>query len=139
MTTLPPFIDIAVEMPHAGELYAHIARTEFPLGSPQGSQTHLAAAVTPSQTLSPSQSGLESHTVNPTGQVRHFHLTVSSSWHIVGGSVGAEMINGFQANKWMLELNVKTGALARPAHSGAHVPGETVKMGGQSVLPQLGS
>ena len=49
------------------------------------------------------------------------------------------MINGFQANKWMLELNVKTGVLARPAHSGAHVPGETVKMGGQSVLPQLGS
>ena len=49
------------------------------------------------------------------------------------------MINGFQANKRMLELNVETGALARPAHSGAHVPGEPVRMGGQSILPQRGS
>ena len=118
-------------MPRAGELCVQIARAQLPLGSPQGSQTHLAAAVTPPQTLSPAQSGLESHTVNPTGQVRHFHLTISSSWHIVGGG----MINGFQANKQMLELNVETGALARPVHPGAHVPGETVRMGDSLSSP----
>ena len=39
----------------------------------------------------------------------------------------------------MLELNVETGALVRPAHCGAHAPGEPVRMGGQSILPQLGS
>ena len=69
--------------------------------------------------------------MNPTGQVRHFHLTISSSWHIVGGG----MINGFQANKRMLELNVETGALVRPVHSGAHVPGGPVRMGDSLSSP----
>ena len=45
------------------------------------------------------------------------------------------MINGFQANKRMLELNVETGALARPVHPGAHVPGETVRMGDSLSSP----
>lgn len=51
---VPPFTDVAVEMPRAGQLCVHIARAQLPLGSSQGSQTHLAAAVTPPQTLSPS-------------------------------------------------------------------------------------